>query len=230
MEKDQRIARLQSPGLHREWNYEEIRLVKNPDLDIPMIEPHELEVLFVLMPDTKIDGQVKQFLAPELHEWHMKKKLIINKKNPEVFDFYGYGDLLIVSEKVKRVFEENDALCHQYSLIELVDKKGNSIVDVKYYLMSIKRFVEVSGAYPEMPNDKLISQMNKRERNIRSALINSLEVRDELVDIPIWKLPVERITIFMSLKMLQALRKAGCTGLNDYKADNFHIGAPVTYV
>lgn len=230
MEHDQRIARLQSPNLYEEWNYEEIRLVKNPDLDIPMIQPYELEVKFVLMPNTESDCKVKQLLAPDLGEWHMKRKLIIKKRNPSVFDLYEYGDVLIVSEKAKRIFEDNDALSHQYSPIELVNKQGNSIVDAPYYLMSVKRFVEIAGEYPEMPNDKFISQMSKLEREVRSALINDSKIRNQLIDLPIWKLPVERITIFMSLEMLNALRIAGCTGLNDYKVENHHEGAPVSYV
>ena len=230
MERDQRIARLQSPDLYKEWNYEEIRLVENPDLNIPMIQPYELEVKFVLMPNTESVSKVKQLLAPELGEWHMKRKLIIKKENPTIYDLYEYGDVLIVSEKVKGVFEEHDALSHQYSPIELVDKKGNSIVEIQYYLMSVKRYVEVTGEYPEMPNDKLISQMSKLERKVRSALINNPEIRNQLIDLPIWKLPVERITIFMSLKMLKTLRRAGCTGLNDYKVEERHKGSPVSYV
>jgi hypothetical protein len=81
-----------------------------------------------------------------------------------------------------------------------------------------------------MINDKLISQMDKRERKVRSALVNNSEIRNELVNLPIWKLPIERMTIFMSLKMLQALRSAGCTGLNDYKVEERHKGSPVSYV
>jgi hypothetical protein len=230
MKQDQRIARLQTPGIYQEWNYEEVRLVKNPDLDIPMIEPYELEVQFVSMPNTKSTGNIRQLLAPELGDWHMKKNFIIKKENPTVFDFYQYGDLLIASEKVKKVFEEYDALPHQYSPIKLLDKKGNSIVGLQYYLLSVKRYVEVTGEYPEMPNDKLISQMDKRERKVRSALVNNSEIRNELVNLPIWKLPIERMTIFMSLKMLQALRSAGCTGLNDYKVEERHKGSPVSYV
>ncbi|MEH6451221.1 MAG: DUF1629 domain-containing protein [Oleispira sp.] len=230
MEQYQRIARLQSPGLYQEWNYEEIRLVKNPDLDIPMIQPYELESRFVTINDRESEAPTKELLAPDLGDWHMKIKLIIKKKNPVVFDFYQYGDFLIVSSKVKKVFEDEDPLSHQYSPIELLDKKGNSIVDMQYYLMSVKRYVEVVGEYPEMPNDKLISQMSKRERKVRSALVNNPEVRGELVDFPLWKLPIERMTIFMSLKMLQALRRAGCTGLNDYKVEERHKGSPVSYV
>ena len=229
MEEDQRIARLQSPGLYREWNYEEIRLVKNPDLDIPMIQPYELEAQFVLLPNTESDGEVKQLLAPELADWHMKKRLVINKKSPVFFDFYPYGNYLIVSERVKKIFEDNDDLPHQYAPIDLLDKKGILIEEI-YYLLSVKRYVEISGEYPEMPNDKLISQMSDRERKVRSALINDSKIRKSLIDVPLWKLPIERSTLFMSLKMLNALRAAGCTGLNDYKVDNRHKGSPVSYV
>lgn len=96
--------------------------------------------------------------------------------------------------------------------------------------MSVRRYVEVSGEYPEMPNDKMIHQMSDYERRIRSALINNNEIRNELVNLPIWKLPIERSTVFMSLGMLTALRTAGCTGLNDYIVDNRHKGSPVSYV
>jgi hypothetical protein len=230
MEQHQRIARLQSPALYREWNFEEVRLVKNPDLDIPMIEPHELEAQFIMMSRATGTNQTKVLLAPELADWHMKKKLIVKKKNPSSFDFYQYGDLVIVSERAKEVIEQNDGITHQYSLIELVDKQDISITDKQYYLMSVRRYVEVSGEYPEMPNDKMIHQMSDYERRIRSALINNNEIRNELVNLPIWKLPIERSTVFMSLGMLTALRTAGCTGLNDYIVDNRHKGSPVSYV
>jgi hypothetical protein len=230
MEQDQRIARLQSPGFYRELNHEEIRLVKNPDLDIPMIEPHELEAKFNTISNAENRSQVMLFQAPVLPDWHMKKRLIIRKKNPTIFDFYQYGDLVIVSEKARKVIEGHDKLSHQYTLIELVDNKGNSTIDIPYYLMSVRRYVEVSGKYPEMPNDKMIHQMSDYERRIRSALINNTKIRNELADLPIWKLPIERATVFMSLEMLNALRAAGCTGLNDYKVDDRHKGSPVSYV
>lgn len=230
MEHDQRIARLQSPGFYRELNHEEIRLVKNPDLDIPTIEPHELEAKFIMISNAEDGNKIKVYQAPELPDWHMKKKLVIKKKKPTIFDFYQYGNLIILSEKAKEVIETNDELSHQYSLIELVDKQDNPIADKRYYLMSVKRYVEVSGEYPEVDNDNLIHHMSDYERKIRSALTNDTEIRDKLVDLPIWKLPIERSTIFMSLKMLNALINAGCEGLNEYKVSNRHKGAPVSYV
>lgn len=230
MEEDQRIARLQSPGFYRELNHEEIRLVKNPDLDIPMIEPHELEAKFIMISNAENGNQIKEYQAPKLPDWHMRKKLIIKKKNPTIFDLYQYGDLVIISEKAKKVIEVNDELSHQYSLIELVDKQDNPITDKQYYLMSVRRYVEVSGEYPEVANDKMIKQMSEYERKIRSALTNNTEIRDKLADLPIWKLPIERSTLFMSLEMLNALKNAGCVGLNDYKVDNRHKGSPVSYV
>jgi hypothetical protein len=230
MERDQRIARLQSPDLYKEWNYEEIHLVENPDMGLLGIEPYELEAQFHEIPDVVSIETVKIMLAPILGDWQMKKTLIINKNNPSLFYFYQFGDLIIISEKAKSTFDKNDDMLHQYEAIDLIDKKGNSITDIRYHLMSVRRFVELSGNYPEMPNDKLISQMSTLERKMRSALINNNEIRNELVNLPIWKLPIERETVFMSLKMLQALRTAGCTGLNDYIVENCHKGSPVSYV
>ncbi len=159
-----------------------------------------------------------------------EKKLVVKKNNPDLFDFYQYGNLLIVSDKAKKVFEENDRQSHQYVILELVDKHGKPISDVPYYLMSVRRFVKISGEYPEMPIDKMFPQMSDFERKVRSALSNNSEIRSALADSPIWKLPIERSTVFMSTRMLQSLRDSGCTGLNDYKVDNRHKGAPVSYV
>ncbi len=73
MEINQKIARLQSPGLYREWNYEEIGLVDHPDVGMVRIQPYELETKLTEVVYENSIEQVKIFQAPLLGDWIMKK-------------------------------------------------------------------------------------------------------------------------------------------------------------
>jgi hypothetical protein len=227
---NQKIARLQSPGLFSEWNFEYIHLVDHPDIGMVGIQPHDLEIKFTEISYSNSIEQVKFFHAPEMGDWIMKKKIIIKKKSIKLFDFYVFGGLLIVSEKAKDVFDGFDEMPHQYEPVEIVDKNDLPISESPYYLLSVRRFIKITDEYNAPPVDKMIAQMAKLERAVRSALFNDARIRATVADIPIWKIPIERETAFMSLAMLEALRDAGCEGLNDYKVDNRHKGAPVSYV
>ena len=230
MEDNQKVARLQSPELYREWNFEQIHLIAHPDMGLVSIQPHDLEIKFTEISYSNPIEQVKIFHAPVMGDWIMKKKIIIKKKSVKLFDFYQFGDLLIISGKAKDEFDKFDDMTHQYELLEIVNKNGLPISETPYYLMSVRRFIKFTDEFNAAPIDKMIPQMTKIERAVRSALYNDARIRAVVADIPIWKLPIERGTAFMSLAMLQALRDSGCTGLNDYKVDNRHKGAPVSYV
>jgi len=233
MEIDQKIARLRSPDLFRQWNFEQIHLVDHPDIGMVGIQPHDLEIKFSEISYSNSIEQVKFFHAPLMGDWIMKKKIIIKKKSIKLFDLYQFGDLLIVSDKAKDVFDGFDEMPHQYEpveIVEIVDKNDLPISESIYYLMSVRRFIKITDEYNAPPVDKMIAQMTKLERAVRSALFNDARIRTTVADIPIWKIPIERGTAFMSLAMLEALRDAGCEGLNDYKVDNRHKGAPVSYV
>lgn len=230
MEIDQKIARLRSPDLFRQWNFEQIHLVDHPDIGMVGIQPHDLEIKFSEISYLNSIEQVKFFHAPLMGDWIMKKKIIIKKKSIKMFDLYQFGDLLMVSEKAKEVFDRFDDMAHQYVPLEIVDKNDLPISESTYYLMSVRRFIKITDEYNAAPVDKMIAQMTKLERAVRSALFNDARIRATVANIPIWKIPIERGTVFMSLAMLEALRDAGCEGLNDYKVDNRHKGAPVSYV
>jgi hypothetical protein len=230
MDINQKIARLQSPGLFSEWNFEYIHLVDHPDVGMVDIQPHDLEVKFIKIDYSNSIEQVEMYQAPVMGGWIMKKKIIIKKKSIKLFDFYQFSDLLIVSEKAKDVFDGFDEMPHQYETVEIVDKNDLPISESTYYLMSVRRFIKITDEYNAPPVDKMIAQVPKLERAVRSALFNDARIRAAVADIPIWKIPFERVTAFMSLAMLEALRDAGCEGLNDYKVDNRHKGAPVSYV
>jgi hypothetical protein len=96
--------------------------------------------------------------------------------------------------------------------------------------MSVRRFIKTTDEYNDPPVDKMIAQVPKLERAVRSALFNDARSRTTVADISIWKIPIERGAVFMFLAMLEAVHDAGCEGLNDYKVDNRHKGAPVSYV
>jgi hypothetical protein len=230
MEVNQKIARLQSPGLFSEWNFEYIHLVDHPDIGMVGIQPQDLEVKFTKISYSNSIEQVKLFHAPVMGDWIMKMRIIIKKKSIKLFDFYVFGGLLIVSEKAKDVFDRFDEMPHQYEPVEIVDKNDLPVSKSNYYLMSVRRFIKITDEYNAPPVDKMIAQMAKLERAVRSALFNDARIRAAVADIPIWKIPIERETVFMSLAMLEALRDAGCEGLNNYNVDNRHKGAPVSYV
>jgi hypothetical protein len=194
------------------------------------IQPHDLEIKFSEISYSNSIEQVKFFHAPLMGDWIMKKKIIIKKKSIKLFDLYQFGHLLIVSERAKDVFDQFDEMAHQYVPLEIVDKNDLPISESIYYLMSVRRFIKITDEYNAPPVDKMIAQMTKLERTVRSALFNDARIRAAVADIPIWKIPIERGTAFMSLAMLEALRDTGCEGLSDYKVDNRHKGAPVSYV
>jgi hypothetical protein len=107
-----------------------------------------------------------------------------------LFDFYVFGGLLIVSEKAKDVFDGFDEMPHQYEPDEIVDKNDLHVSKSTYYLMSVRCFIKITDKYNDPPVDKMIAQVPKLERVVRSTLFNDARTRTTVADILFRKSPL----------------------------------------
>lgn len=230
MEQSLRVARINNTFLASYWDLltEDV----DPDPEQPKSLSSYVEGSFTEITPDNSPSEMKVFQSAELHPYYLNKKLTICNDNITLYDFYEHGLIQIISERARQVFEKLDPMSHQYYLINLFDNKGDVLNEQPYYIMFIRRFIELEDYHNKPP--RLVNPVvpiNVVDGEYFSAIVNSKELRLALSEQYCWRQPFSRSSIYMSQLLLKALRDAGCTGLDDEtNTRNDRKGAPVIYV
>lgn len=162
---------------------------------------------------------VKIFMPPLLPKENIARDIIVKKKSdysfPDVWSLAGVANG-VVSEKLKKIIEDIDGDVHQFHACNIVNKKGDAVVDSQHYFMHVRRVVKVEGfshGVKALPN----FQVPIEEREYFTAIEGSQEVKDIVSGLTLWGVHRSYSAFHVSESVMQIFRDNQITGLKNYR-------------
>lgn len=147
-------------------------------------------------------------LAQQIHVYKVSK----DKSLP---DIVCVASRLLVSQAAREVIKSLDDFEHEFTETEIQDKQRRRINEQPYFLLSIRRFLEIEGIDgPLMPTTNYRFNENVEGKMLRT-LGNCPELMAEVAKVPFWRHPILPSYVYLSEEALGKLRAAGLTGLKD---------------
>ena len=78
--------------------------------------------------------------------------IFYRKPGAEIPDIWAYGFHALVSERAKKVLEACDDFGHEYIETELQDERRQRINEQPYYLLNVRRILQIGEQYGKIEN------------------------------------------------------------------------------
>lgn len=148
-------------------------------------------------------------LAQQIHIYKLRK----GKTLPDILCV---ADRLIVSQAAREVIESIDDFEHEFTETEIQDKQRQRINQKPYFLLSIRRYLEIAAIGGEATGTINYSIDRDSEKDILRTLANCPELMAKVAEVPFWRRSHGHANVFLSEEALGKLRAAGLTGLKDF--------------
>jgi hypothetical protein len=145
----------------------------------------------------------------------------------EVPDIWASGDRALVSERAKAVLQVCDDFGHEFIETEIQNEQQQRINKEPYYLLNVRRILEIDESYGRVVNWESMFYPDAREDHYLPCLQEHSELKDRVAQLPMWRHFMNESVIYLSESVLQALRNAGLTGLKDYSNNRGEPGEAI---
>jgi len=159
----------------------------------------------------------KMLRAPLIPAGYEQEYYIFNlRPGFELPDIWAWGTRALVSERTKAVLESCDDFGHEYIETEIQDENRQCINKVPYYLLNVRRFVQIDELGGTVENRIKMFCPNYYEEKYLPCVQKNPELKEKLSQLPLWRHSRNEPVIYISETVLMNLREAGITGLNPY--------------
>jgi len=134
----------------------------------------------------------------------------------ELPDVWAWGSFALVSEAAKTVLEAQDDFGHEYIETEVLDTERQQINRKPYYLLNVRRILEIDELRGEIKNRHKMFLPDYHEKKTLPVIQQNPELKAKLAQLPLWRQRKNWSVLYLSQSMLTALQDAGITGLRPY--------------
>lgn len=131
-------------------------------------------------------------------------------------DVWSEAQLLLVSERAKKVLASCDDLGHEFIETEVIDQEGERLSDVPYYAMNVRRVLQIEELRRKIDNQYQMFCPNYWEEKYLPAVQHNPILMAHLASLPIWRHDRNYRVHYINEPTLRALEAAGVTGLRPY--------------
>lgn len=158
----------------------------------------------------------KMYKGPLMDVMYEQDFIVDMRNHKEIPDIISDSELVLVSEKAKHIIEQFDDFGHQFYETRFFNEQGEVVNKAPYYVMVIRRVLEIDKADREPDRRALSFSPSLYELRFLPTVLENEELKQRISLLPWWR-PLRAIgDWYLSEGMLNALRDAGITGLNDY--------------
>jgi hypothetical protein len=159
----------------------------------------------------------KMLRAPLMPEEYKQEHYIFNlRPGVELPDVWAWGTRALVSERAKTVLESCDDFGHEYIETEIQDKNRQRINKAPYYLLSVRRILQIDELGGTIENRHKMFCPDYMEEKILPVVQQNSDLKEKLSQLPLWRQDRNVSVIYISETVLEKLREANITGLNLY--------------
>ncbi len=135
-------------------------------------------------------------------------------------DVWAQGEEAIVSDTVRRVIDEFDDFDHQFWPTSFLDFHGNIVNDQPYYHLNIRRILEIEGL--GLPMEPVDFSPSDDEKVFLPTVQHRPVLREKIETLPLWRHSWLRQVLYLNKAMVDRLRAAGVTGMDEIKK-KYHV-------
>lgn len=158
----------------------------------------------------------KMYKGPLMDVMYEQDFIVDMRNHKEIPDIISSSELVLVSEKAKSTIEAFDDFGHQFYETRFFNEQGEVVNKAPYYVMVIRRVLEIDTADREPDRRALSFSPSLYELRFLPTVLENEELKQRISLLHWWR-PLRAIgDWYLSEGMLNALRDAGITGLNDY--------------
>lgn len=134
----------------------------------------------------------------------------------EIPDIFCVSERLLVSARARAVLETSDDFGHEYIETEVQNTQRQRINEQAYYLLNVRRYLEIDALGGEVLNWKKMFVPKGHEKKFLPTLQQCPELMAKVAQLPLWRHRLEQSVVYLSAQILQTLRNAGITGLVEF--------------
>lgn len=131
-------------------------------------------------------------------------------------DVWSWAELLLVSERAKKVLESCDDFGHEFIETEVLDQEGERLNEVPYYAMNVRRVLQIEELGGDIVNKYQMFCPNYLEEKYLPVVQRNPILKEHLASLPIWRHDRNQYVHYINEPTLHALEGAGVTGLRRY--------------
>jgi hypothetical protein len=158
----------------------------------------------------------KMYKGPLMDAMYEQDFIVDVRNHKEIPDVISDSKLVLVSGKAKNIIEKFDDFGHQFYETQLFNEQGEVVNKTPYYVMIIRRVLDINKAAHEPDRRKLSFSPSLHELQFLPTILENDELKQKISSLPWWRLHGAQRDWYLSEGMLNALRDVGITGLNDY--------------
>lgn len=147
---------------------------------------------------------------------------LVGPGKKEMPDILGWEEQIILSDKAKAVIQAFDDFPHQfYETQFLTDSPRVPAIEGRYHVLLVRRVLKCANPV-EVTKDIIRSYpyfFGDYELGELKMILESTDIKNQVAQIPIWRLSRSSNGHYLSEGLVQAMKDAGLTGLVDYTDD-----------
>lgn len=131
-------------------------------------------------------------------------------------DVWSEAQLLLVSERAKKVLESCDDFGHEFIETEVLDQEGERLNEVPYYAMNVRRVLQIEELGGTIDNQYQMFCPDYLEKKYLPVVQHNPILKAHVESLPIWRHDRNEYVHYINEPTLHALEAAGITGLRPY--------------
>jgi hypothetical protein len=158
----------------------------------------------------------KMYKGPLMDAMYEQDFIVDMRSHKEIPDVISDSELILVSDKAKHIIEQFDDFGHQFYETRFFNEQGEVVNQSPYFVMIIRRVLHVEELNQQMDREALAFDPTGVELRFLSTILLNPTLKANIAKLPWWRPYMKSNCWYLSEGMLNALRDAGITGLNDY--------------
>jgi hypothetical protein len=147
---------------------------------------------------------------------------VVSSGKNDMPDILGWGEQIILSDKAKAVIQAFDDFPHQfYETQFLTDMPRARAIEGRYHVLLVRRVLKCTHPEEITKDIKRIYPyfFGAYEIGSLKTILDSAGIKNQVAQLPIWRLYGSSGGHYLSEGLVQALKEAGLTGLVGYTDD-----------
>jgi hypothetical protein len=159
----------------------------------------------------------KALRAPLVPDNARQIRFVFNRQQGVALpDLWSWAQLLLVSERAKKVLMSCDDFDHEFIEVEVCDIEGRHINETPYYAMNVRRILAIDKLGGNIENEyKMFCPIGKEYKYLPVVQRDAV-LKENIARLPIWRHDLGDDISYISEATLNALENAGLTGLARY--------------